>query len=94
MRQPRTPTVAIVRVPDWPDHWRGWYFSGPNLISPHGDRITPERLSGILWREAQQARLAKIRQRNAVRKIGSNLVTIIRVRNDDWHRERFGSIAG
>lgn len=29
--------------------WRGWRMAGRVLVSPDGDRITPERLRGILF---------------------------------------------
>ena len=43
--------------------WAGWRFAGQVLVSPDGDRITPERLRGILWRETSEARL-RSRRRN------------------------------
>jgi hypothetical protein len=39
-----------------PAPWQGWRFAGCVLVSPEGDRIAPERLQGLLWRE--QTRLA------------------------------------
>ena len=36
--------------------WSGWRLSGRWLVSPEGDRITPERLRGILWREQLRTR--------------------------------------
>lgn len=93
MRKDHTPSVAIVRVPEWPDSWPGWRFSGDRLVSPDGDRITPERLRGILWRQASEARLAALRARTRPR-VGAGVVTVLRIRNDDWHRERFGAVAG
>ena len=32
--------------------WVGWRMAGRYLISPDGDRISPERLRGILWCES------------------------------------------
>ena len=57
--------MLIVPVPVWPDAWVGWYFtqSGQYLVSPDGDRITPERLRGLLWRQACETRMAAIRAR-------------------------------
>lgn len=89
----RTPTVAIVRVPDWPDAWAGWRFHNDRLIAPDGLRITQERLRGLMWRQDSEARLAALRARKRPR-IGSQLVTVLRVANNDWHRERFGCSAG
>lgn len=58
MRKPRDPGVVFVPVPDWPTEWAGWRFSRGQLVSPDGDRISPERLRGLLWRQAQEARAA------------------------------------
>ncbi|MDR1076538.1 MAG: phage protein [Xanthomonadaceae bacterium] len=30
--------------------WAGWRLAGRDLISPHGHRINPERLTGLIWR--------------------------------------------
>lgn len=54
---------------DWNDtdhidpggHWLGWRLRGRYLISPDGDRITPERLRGFLFTEALRARYARQR---------------------------------
>lgn len=55
----------IVQVPEWPEQWNGWRFtaSGQQLVSPDGDRITPERLRGLLWRHAMERRAAARRAR-------------------------------
>lgn len=73
--------------------WTGWRMAGRELVSPDGDRITPERLRGLLWRQASEQRLAQVRARNR-RRVSDSVVTVLRVRNSDWHRERFGSSAG
>lgn len=39
--------------------WAGWKLRGRWLISPDGDRINPLRLRGILFREAQEQRIAR-----------------------------------
>lgn len=58
-------------------------------MSPECDRISPERLRGLLWRRAGEARIASTRARknSVVRK----MVTVIRVDQSDWYREQFGS---
>ena len=38
--------------------WYGWRLSGRHLVSPDGERITQERLSGLLWRDQCELRLA------------------------------------
>ncbi|TWT23617.1 hypothetical protein FQY83_03030 [Luteimonas marina] len=36
--------------------WAGWRMAGRELVSPDGDRITPERLRGLVWRLRAEAR--------------------------------------
>ena len=43
---------------DLADDWRGWRVRGRHLISPDGERITPERLNGLLWRDQLELRRA------------------------------------
>ena len=75
--------------------WSGWRMAGRELVSPEGDRITPERLQGLLWRQAAEARRDAAQARNEARKAGHRgLVTVLRVAVADWHAERFGSSAG
>lgn len=38
--------------------WYGWRLRGRHLVSPDGERITPERLRGLLWRDGSELRLA------------------------------------
>ena len=57
-----------------PEPWAGWRFAGRVLISPEGDRISPERLRGILWTEAQTARTAARRtEQERVCRVASGL---------------------
>ena len=66
-------------------------MAGPDLVSPDGDRIRPERLRGLLWRDAQERRLADTRARNKAQKAGlQGNVVVIRMPLADWHAERFG----
>lgn len=39
--------------------WAGWRLRGRWLISPEGDRINPQRLRGILFRESNEKRRHK-----------------------------------
>lgn len=43
---------------DLPDDWTGWRLRGRHLVSPDGERITQERLSGLLWRDQLELRRA------------------------------------
>lgn len=45
--------------------WAGWRMAGRVLVSPDGDRISPERLRGILWREAARARMLRAHRHEA-----------------------------
>lgn len=38
--------------------WNGWRFAGRFLVSPDGDRMTPERLRGLCWRDQLELRRA------------------------------------
>lgn len=38
--------------------WQGWRIVGRTLIDPHGQKITAERLRGLLWRDEMELRLA------------------------------------
>mgnify|MGYP002622852234 CR=1 FL=1 len=38
-------------------HWAGWRIAGRELVTPDGDRIRPERLRGLLFREASEKHL-------------------------------------
>lgn len=73
--------------------WEGWRLAGRELVAPDGSRISAERLRGLLWQQASEERLARVRARRKKR-VGSGLVTVLRVQNDDWHRQRFGTLAG
>lgn len=95
MRQDRQTAVTIVQVPDWPESWQGWRFAHDRLVSPDGERISPERLRGLLWRQDSEARLAKLRNaREAKQRLGRSVVTVLRVSNADWHARHFGTVAG
>lgn len=68
-------------------------MAGRDLVAPDGARISPERLRGLLWRQEAEERRDAARTRREKR-VSSGLVTVLRVRNDDWHRNRFGTVAG
>lgn len=53
------------------DHWRGWRLAGRVLVSPDGDRISPERLRGLLWRErAERPAQGRSKKRFSERPVG------------------------
>lgn len=43
---------------DFDDEWYGWRLRGRHLVSPDGQRMTVERLKGLMWRDAMELRLA------------------------------------
>lgn len=95
MTRSRKTDVVIVPVPQWPEAWTGWRFVGDRLTAPDGSKISQERLTGLLWRQDSEARLAKLRAaREAKQRVGKGVVTVLRICNADWHRERFGTVAG
>ena len=38
--------------------WSGWKVRGQHLVSPDGQRISPERFRGLLWRDEMELRRA------------------------------------
>lgn len=78
------------------DEWHGFRIRGRYLIGPDGDRMTPERLRGLLFRDYLELRRAGFASR---RKAESNsgrqgLVKVVVVDLEDWQAKHFGSAAG
>jgi hypothetical protein len=48
--------------------WHGWRLQGRFLVSPEGEHITQERLSGLLWRDGMELRLAGFASRRKAEK--------------------------
>ncbi|HWK52871.1 MAG TPA: DUF3653 domain-containing protein [Hyphomicrobiales bacterium] len=48
----------MTEIHDFNGEWYGWRLRGRHLVSPDGDRMTPERLRGLLWRDRAELRLA------------------------------------
>lgn len=44
--------------------WAGWRMAGRDLVAPDGDRVSIERLRGLLFRQELEARRASYRSRN------------------------------
>lgn len=73
--------------------WSGWYWtdSGRYLKSPDGERISPHRLRGLLWRDAMELRRAGWASRkSAETNRGHKPVKVIVVDLDDWRDRHFG----
>lgn len=43
--------------------WFGWRVRGRDLVGPGGERVSPERLRGLLWREAAADQVNAARSR-------------------------------
>lgn len=50
---------------DFEDEWYGWRLRGRHLVSEDGQRITIERLRGLMWRDKMELRLAGYASRRA-----------------------------
>lgn len=50
---------------DLEGHWYGWRLADRYLISPSGQRITRERLAGLLFRDELELRRAGFASRRA-----------------------------
>jgi len=75
--------------------WQGWRIRGRCLVSPDGDRISPERLRGLAWRMEAEARRDQARaKRIAAERATGPVVTVLRLPLVDWQAERFGVAAG
>ena len=43
---------------DFDGEWYGWRLRGRHLVSEDGQRMTIERLRGLMWRDKMELRLA------------------------------------
>lgn len=50
---------------DLAQEWHGWRIRGRFLVSPDGDRITVERLRGVVFREALKSKPARAKVHSA-----------------------------
>ena len=50
---------------DLEDDWYGWRLRGRHLVSDDGQRMTIERLRGLMWRDKMELRLAGYASRRA-----------------------------
>lgn len=96
-RLKRTAPTIVEILTDVPDAWAGWGFSanGRHLMSPERHRITPERLAGLLWRDAMELRRAGLKsRREAEKRVLQGRVKVVVVDLADWHARNVGSRAG
>lgn len=79
--------------------WAGWRWtdSGRYLVSPDGDRMTAERLRGLVWRDAMELRRAGYASRRKAEagkranQYGAKVKVVI-VELSDWKERHFGRI--
>ena len=77
----------------------GWSVRGNYLVSPDGDRMTPERIAGLAWRDQMELRVAgfasrrkaEAGQRNAGQR---QMVKVVVVDLGDFRDRHFGRSAG
>lgn len=50
---------------DLEDEWYGWRLRGRHLVSDDGQRMTIERLRGLMWRDRMELRLKGYASRRA-----------------------------
>ncbi|MDG2518402.1 DUF3653 domain-containing protein [Lysobacter soli] len=50
---------------DFEDEWYGWRLRGRHLVSEDGQRMTIERLRGLMWRDKMELRRAGFASRRA-----------------------------
>lgn len=50
---------------DFEDEWYGWRLRGRHLVSDDGQRMTVERLRGLMWRDKMELRLKGFASRRA-----------------------------
>ncbi|MGV6490320.1 DUF3653 domain-containing protein [Stenotrophomonas rhizophila] len=77
----------------------GWSVRGNYLVSPEGDRMTPERLVGLAWRDQMELRLAGYASRRKAeagsRKAGQRqMVKVVVVDLGEFRERHFGQSAG
>ena len=90
------PAIVAIQT-DVPEHWSGWAFSasGRHFVSPDRQKITPERLAGLLWRDAMELRRAGLKSRREAEKpVRRGMVKVVVVDLADWHARNVGSRAG
>jgi hypothetical protein len=68
--------------------WQGWKLRGRHLVSPAGDRLSPERLAGLAWRDAMELRRAGFASRRKAEQTKAGPLVRVVVINLQDYRER------
>lgn len=87
------PGCQFLKRPSHAD-WLGWKQRGRYLVSPDGQRISPERMRGIIWRMDAETHRDNARARNAKAKVSQGCVKVVVVELADWQAGHFGGRAG
>ena len=66
-------------------------MAGRDLVAPDGQRINPQRLAGLMWRDAQELRLAGYANRRKAEAKPRQTVKVVIVDLADWQSKHFGS---
>jgi len=74
--------------------WYGWRLRGRHFVSPDGQRLTQERLRGLLWRDSMELRLAGYASRRRAEQDRASRPTVKVVVVDLSHFRLHGSFAG
>lgn len=69
--------------------WTGWRLAGRELVAPTGERLTVERLRGLLWRQDAEDVRDTARKRRSAQK-ARQLVKVTIVELGDYLGDRAG----
>lgn len=83
MRRPDAPTIVEI-LTDIPADWRGFRFAGRYLVTPDGDRMTPQRLRGLAWRDAMELHRAGFASRRRAERGAGGRVKVVVVDLQDY----------
>jgi len=85
---------ALVRANiDLAGPWQGWRLRGRHLVTPGGERLTPERVAGLAWRDAMELRRAGYASRRAAERAAHGPTIRVVVVDLHEYRERGVSAA-
>lgn len=70
------------------DAWAGWRMAGRDLVAPDGQRINPQRLRGLMFRDELELRRAGYTSRKKAEK--QQLVKVVVVQLDEYRRNGIG----
>ena len=72
--------------------WSGWRLAGRDLVAPDGQRLSSERLRGLMLRASLEARRDAARARREQRVSRWPVKVVVDL--GDWHARHFGRAAG